>query len=686
MVLHRNRTKAAGSAIAAPPEIFQPRLRLRRRLSIAALAFLTPALMVLSQPPLDAWYVAYVAMVPWLMAIVPGRMGRWQLLCATLAGLLFWLVNMHWISWITLEGYLAGTAYLSLYWLAAALLLRAAMRRGLAMWIVLPVVWTALEYVRANVIEFPWFLMGQTQYRQVRLIQIADITGQYGLTFFVAMVNGALLDLLNSPLFVRKDAGGGAVRRSILTGAVVSLAALALLLGYGTWRLNQATTSAGPVVGVVQEAVPIALEMRGPGADRIFEQHLNRSRELESARCDLVIWPETMLPMGLNDGYLDLARHRQAEWTSLNRPERAAFFAAEIDRLGRDGRAIAEASARLGCPILAGGTTVFENPADAGEAPLVHNSALWFDRSPLPSQQYEKMHLVPFGEAVPFADSWPWLHRQLKAFVPGSMSQIDPGQTLRVFTLQRGDKRWNIVSPICFEGTIPDVCRKMVMPQGRKIPNLVMANLSNDGWFVYQRFSGRLSGHITEAQGALVTAVLEGTEDVKIGTLLQVHRGQKYVALATVVSRQGQSLTARVSEPAEPPAAGDELSRTIGMHASTEQAQHLAHYFFRAVENRVPVVRAVNTGISAAIDSNGRLLGEVSADGRKTMVCGTMVFGPGNAGEKVAQRGGEILVDNRVSVYSRFGDVFAWATCLTGAALVVWLAWKRLRRSEEISG
>ena len=94
-----------------------------------------------------------------------------------------------------------------------------------------------------------------------------------------------------------------------------------------------------------------------------------------------------------------------------------------------------------------------------------------------------------------------------------------------------------------------------------------------------------------------------------------------------------------------------------GDAGSTEHAQHLSHYCFRAVENRVPVVRAVNTGISAHVDSNGRVLAVVAHGGRRKMVGGTLLA--------------QTLVDRRVSPYSRFGDVFARAVCVVAAAGVV---------------
>jgi apolipoprotein N-acyltransferase len=117
---------------------------------------------------------------------------------------------------------------------------------------------------------------------------------------------------------------------------------------------------------------------------------------------------------------------------------------------------------------------------------------------------------------------------------------------------------------------------------------------------------------------------------------------------------------------------------------TAEHAQHLAHYCFRAVENRVPVVRAVNTGISASIDSNGRIVGAVSRDGgRAPMLTGTLLLkspvdGPAGARAPATSPAGpaseipQVLVDGRVSLYSIVGDVFVQAVCLVAVAWVVW--------------
>ena len=108
---------------------------------------LSALLLTVSFAPFDCWALAYVALVPWTMALGSER-GRWAVGWATAAGLLFWAGNLYWLWWITLVGYFALVPYLTVYWLVAAMILRSAYRRNWPMWLALPVVWTALEFAR----------------------------------------------------------------------------------------------------------------------------------------------------------------------------------------------------------------------------------------------------------------------------------------------------------------------------------------------------------------------------------------------------------------------------------------------------------------------------------------------------------------------------------------------------------
>jgi len=619
----------------------QPRHAVRPRLVAAVLSLLGTAMLSVSFAPFDAWFLAYVALVPWMLALDSGASRRWELLWAWLAGVAFWAINLYWLWWITVVGYAAATVCLSGFWFVAAIVLRAALRRRWPMWLTLPVVWVALEYGRAYFLSgFPWFYLAHSQYRQVPLVQIADLTGQYGLSFFVAMVNGAIVDILVALLAAPRPSRRRRAKR-IVVAAVFTGATCGGLLGYGHWRLAEfeRTTSPGPVVGIVQQAFPISLHGAGATTEKILAEHVAASERFIGVGCDLVIWPETMLPAGMNAEMqrLDPRQLPPADLRALGRrllgPRVDEFADEQLRNVLGDwlngvelsggkrwvgireyAETICELSRRLGCPLLAGGSSIHQNPAplDDRDRWVTRNSALWFQGEPIPDDRYAKMHLVPFSEYVPFKQSLPALHRALRAFVPEVMEQLEPGRRGAPFDLARDGRSWRIATPICYEGTFARVCRDLVMRDGRKNVE-ILANLSNDGWFVSRLGEGPYRG-------------------------------------------------------------------------TTEQAQHLVQYCFRAVETRVPVVRAVNTGISASIDSAGRIRGrvELTLDGytKRTMVNGTLLL----AGEADAQyplgTAPQILVDGRVSVYSLVGDVFAVALSVAAVAMATVLGRRKQRDGE----
>ena len=635
----RNRTTNASTAqtaaaprVPAPPQAFQPRLDLRRRLTPVLLNLLGAVLLSIALAPFDVWWVAYVALVPWAMSLTGSRHDRWSLLCAWGGGLVFALANLYWLSWITMVGYVSLAVYVSLYWLAAGAAVRAASRRNWPMWLVLPVTWVALEYVRAVLVSgFPWLLVGHTQYRQLRLIQSADWGGAYAVSFFVAMVNGAIVDLLCSPLFVRRGTGGRISRRMLAAGAAVLLVG-AGMLAYGQWRLSQQPTQEGPVVALVQHAYPITLGGRGASSHEIFQSFQGSTETLMGSGVDLVVWPETMLPQGMNPQVLetDLDALGHARLRAMGRqllgPDAllpkytdedirdnlkqmidTGYSHRERLPLRRYAELMAELSGRLGAPILAGGGTIVpqEDPRYPNEHYVPRNSAMWFEASPMAYQRYDKVQLVPFGEYVPFKYGWPALHRALRWFVPDVMDQLDPGREDTTFVLQRPGGSWRLVTPICYEGIFPSRSRELVMRGGVKSAELIV-NMSNDGWFIRQR--------------------------------------------------AGQA-----------------------PQASTELAQHLAQYCFRAVETRTPVVRAVNTGISASIDSSGAIAAvvrqKVGDRWQEGLAVGTLVLDgkTDHEGHFLQGHGPKVLVDGRISRYSLAGDVFAQGTCIAAAAALVLL-------------
>lgn len=663
----------------SPPELTERTLRIRRRFSVALMCLLTAVLLMASLPPFNAWFLAYVALVPWTLALAGGTRRRWTLLWAWLAGVVMWSLTLYWLWWILLlswdasVGFIALVAYMSAYWLVAALVLRAALRRDWPMWIVLPVVWVALEYVRAHLISgFPWFNLAMSQHARTRLIQISDMTGNYGVSFFVAMVNGAIVDLLCGPLFQKKAPGVRLSRRFAVAGGACA-AVLVFLLAYGTYRLNQNSRRPGPVVGVVQQSFPIWLDELGAPSNEILAAHIEATRaSLLRADCDLVVWPETMLPRGLNREFIELnaSSLSQEQLRSLM----ASFFVDAgtatlpqlrdaLDqgiqpRLREQARELEELSRRLECPILAGGASIHLNPQPLfpGDHWLTYNSAMIFDDDWRHSQRYSKVQLVPFSEYVPFRKSWPWLHKVLRWFVPPVMDQLAPGEEytlLHVAPSEEADRsssekahgRPSVGSGVPAPATAPAATTPAEEAHGT--PSVGIDREKPKGW------------------NLAVPICYEGTFP-HVCRRMVYQDGRKAADVLVNISNDGWFMW--------------KWGPWRGQ-GSSEHAQHLSHYVFRAIENRVPVVRAVNTGISASIDSNGRVVSQVHQRGIRTGVAGTMVLGGQAApGEPPALRRDGILVDSRVSLYSKVGDAFAIAVSVLALALATWLVWTRRRQ------
>ena len=596
-----------------------------RLLAMTGLDLLTAVLLTFSFTPWGWWPLAYVALVPWLAALHVGRESNGAVWLGGITGFVFWAGNLYWMTWITPLGHAAATLYLTSFWLVAAWGVRTSLRRRWPCWLVLPMLWVALEYARTYLLGFPWLFLAHSQYARTALIQISDLTGQYGVSFFVAMVNGLVADAVLS--IARPAPGVRRTTRPVLVGACVVAASLAGLLVYGHWRLGQHTQSDGPAIAIVQQAVPATLYGDALSSEEVLRLYLTDTRALIGTGCDVVIWPEGTLTFA-NPDLLQTPVERLehdslrglAKWffrpgdlgTGVADEKIAAATKDLLSMLRADAEAVGELSAELGCPILTGNSALRPLDQGAGSEWGLMNDAMMLDGSGLASSWYSKVHPVPFGEYVPFRESFPAMHRLLKSFVPPVRSQIEPGRRYTNFRLTRPDGQWKLATPICYEGTFARVCRRMVMRDGRKDVD-ILANLSSDGWFVYTR--------------------RDGTDRM-----------------------------------------------------SVEHAQHLAAYCFRAVENRVPVVRAVNTGISASIDSNGRIVASLPEAGRfadgSRIVTGTLLLGgpPSDAGGGVV-RGPKVLVDHRVSRYSLIGDVFARLICIVATIMLIWARLRPMKGS-----
>ncbi|MCK4660069.1 MAG: apolipoprotein N-acyltransferase [Phycisphaerae bacterium] len=539
---------------------------------IALLTAGTVGLKSLIFPPVSWGIVAFFCLVPWLVVVSTSTNPRRVYISSFLAGFAFFLINMFWIWHVTGAGYVVWSACLAAYFpLVACPLRHWVRRRRLPAAVGLPIIWVGIEYVRAWMLTgFPWFFLGHSQYRFLSIIQISDLFGAYAVTFVVAAVNGAILDLLLPRL--AGEGGPTAVPQPRWRWVGPGFAGVLLVgsLVYGQIQLHRGTTSPGPRVAVIQGDYPLFVEQvanpKRPEekTDRYFEL----MGEAADHQPDLFLLPETPWPMYLNKELRELPPDRNV----------AVRWSRVCYDLFRDWARHTQST------VVTGAFSLELTPLSLRAKELNYNSAFVFLPDGSPAGRYDKNHRVVFGEFIPFRHGklrslYFWLHR----FVPLAWIKegiyeysLTPGTEFKVFSMKapsQGGCEYHFGVPICYEDVMPYVSRRFVTgPDGVKQVDFLL-NISNDGWFLH----------------------------------------------------------------------------------SNELPQHLAIGAFRAVENRVGIARAVNTGISGFIDPNGAIRDLVTRDGR--------CHGPGIDGFSVAR----VMTDSRHTVYSRIGDVFA------RACMALWL-------------
>ena len=580
------------------------RERLQQRVALGngaqfVLIALTMAALTAIQEPIGWSWLAWVALVPWVVAMARGKSGRRAGILHYLLGLVYYLGNLYWLMGVTPLGYGALCFYMGWHFVLSGVIIRRACRmRGWSYTLVLPVVWVGQEYLRAIIFTgFPWLFLAHSQHEKLPLIQICDLCGAYGLTFVIAMVNGLVCDLLLRPL--RRTDNAGLLRlRPLHAIGLTGCCVLAVVL-YGNFRLAQGakTIKAGPTVAVVQEVIPQYVKEQGDSSAAIFAKHLVLSEAALEAQVKpgLIVWPETMVTRPVNWEFLEL----QAEGFDLSEYTpliEARIFDGQLQELAKQGAAVL-----VGTPTLTMARFGDElRPDRKGNGAVLYlPDGSKFDR------YYDKMHLVPFGELVPFKESWPRLYQVLNSLTPYDYEYtLDAGTEATVFTYQQGAEPWRFAVAICYEDVMPAVVRRLAAAEPSKRVDFLL-NISNDGWFV---------------------------------------RGGK---------------------------------NNRPVIASTELLQHLVLCKFRAVENRLGIARAVNTGISAFIRPDGRVQGGG--------LSGTLADNPRLRQAQAGFLTDTVYVDSRVTFYNRGGDFFAIAcvglsTLLLLAAVAIGDKAKRARK------
>ncbi|MFW6107604.1 MAG: hypothetical protein ACOC70_00255, partial [bacterium] len=231
------------------------------------------ALLILAFPPTGASALAWVALVPLLVAL-RARPGKWGWLILWLAGFVFGTGGFFWARHVVWYLPAPLALYISFYFLLFCAAVRwLGFEKGFPFAVAAPLTWTALEVVRSVFLSgLPWLLLAHTQYRVLPVVQMAEWTGAAGVTFLVAGVNGLLADVI-----LRFPKGRAPSRRlpALAAGAgVVLLGAGALWYGFA--RLRSVEVIEGPRVAAIQGNIPqsIKKEWSEESVEAMFDRYL----------------------------------------------------------------------------------------------------------------------------------------------------------------------------------------------------------------------------------------------------------------------------------------------------------------------------------------------------------------------------------------------------------------------------
>lgn len=406
------------------------------------LAALSGLLLALAFPLFDIELLAWIALVPLLFSI-NGKNQLQSIYLGITAGLVFHLILLYWIPVpTTIYGKLplpAGIAlllllasYLSLYTATFTFLVTFfSTRLGLPLVLSAPVVWVSLELLMTYFLTgFPWGLLGYSQYLNLPVIQIADVTGVYGISFVIVVVNCGIYRVIERYLEGLSFRHG----RSIW----VALFVLLTTIGYGYWRLEQleaGRNQALPLrVGIVQGNIDQDQKWDPEYQRETVDAYLTLSRNVSEGEVDLIVWPETAVPL-----YFQM--------DETYRPE------------------IFKAAKEMNSYILFG-SPAFKRDFDAVR---YYNSAFIVSPEMKVVGRYDKMHLVPFGEYVPLKRLLFFVDKLAEGI--GDFSSGDAVKTMEI-------KGAEIGTLICYEGIFPNLSRKSI----KEGANLFV-NITNDAWF-----------------------------------------------------------------------------------------------------------------------------------------------------------------------------------------------------------
>jgi apolipoprotein N-acyltransferase len=418
----------------------------------------------LSFPNYDLGLLAWIALVPLHWAL-DGKSKQQAFWIGWLSGTIAFTGMMAWVV-TTMNTYgkvplvisygimLLLTAYLGLYvglYSAGAVWFRSLIPRyGL---FAVPCLWVSLELIRTYLLSgLPWGLLGYSQYRRIEVIQIADHMGVYGVSFLIVLVNVALAESLSWLMPLLRG-----FRPAKLPWELVAVTALLVTL---SWEYGLRTISGAPFSGVPRSSITVGVVQ--PNVDQAVkwdttyrEETLARFDRLTGQlghATDLVIWPEAATPFVF---------------------EREPVYQLQLIALAH----------RAQAPILFGSPALRFYP---DRRPYLLNSAYLISPDGQLLGRYDKHHLVPFGEYIPFKSSLLFFLDKLVEGIgdfeagpgPTILTMMPQPRAAAAGTAGSSPRPMKFGVAICYEVIFPDLVRQFAA-NGAEF----LVTVTNDAWF-----------------------------------------------------------------------------------------------------------------------------------------------------------------------------------------------------------
>ena len=496
--------------------------------------------LILIFPQFNLEFIAWFALIPLLFAIQ-----NQSLITAALrsffAGMVFYFFSLNWITNtlinfgnipVSLSFLILAllAAYLSFYIsLFSVLTIKWSRGKPIYFFLLAPLVWTSLEYIRSThmTFGFSWLGLGYSQFQTLGVIQPAEITGVYGVSALIVLVNAALHFFLNTWIF--NISAQSSWKRSCRVIGVTTLI-IGVWIGWGNWALNltkfKIETSPKIRIALAQGNIKQHLKWNKLYQQPTMEIYKELTLQAAKQKPELIVWPEAATP-----------------------------FYYDIDPLGT--KYVKDLATNSGLPILFG--SPYKKKVAGKE--LFYNRAFLISNQGETIDVYDKMHLVPFGEFVPFRQALFFIEKMVEI-----IGDFGLGKRATVFTLNN----YQLGVSICYEIIFPDLVRQPVKNGAE-----YLVNITNDAWF------GK----------------------------------------------------------------------------SAASYQHFSMAALRAVENRTPIVRAANTGVSGFVDATGQIRNTTDLFKRELIV------------NEITPNSGQR------TFYSKFGDIFSYL-CLALTVIISFVAYR----------